>query len=232
MNFDELSLEGVATLGASLAAALILGAVIGFDRERRGKPAGLRTHALVCMASCLAMMTSEMISESTGHDALRGLNAVMTGIGFIGAGAIMRYGRVVHGLTTGATIWTAGAVGVAVGAGWVLGAIIATLAAVLVLVGLRALEHGLAIGGQSIHLRLHLEAGRVFPTDLHRELTDMRFEVLAITLREGVGDGSTEACLHLEGPHGYAPEVAAAIVRGHEQVKDVSIESRATCRGL
>ncbi len=223
MSPGELSSTDVGTLLASLAIALVLGAVIGFDRERRGKPAGLRTHALVCVASCLAMMTSEVLGGATGHDSLRGLNAVMTGIGFIGAGAIMRYGRIVHGLTTGATIWTAGAVGVAVGAGWILGAIVATAAAVLVLVGLRAVEHALAIGGQLSCLRVQIAAGHPFPADMIGRLTDMRFEVLAVKIEPGADGAPTEVCLHLEGPVDYASEVAAAVLRSHEHVADVRV---------
>lgn len=229
MTPEELSSTDVGTLLASLAIALVLGAVIGFDRERRGKPAGLRTHALVCVASCLAMMTSEVLGGVTGHDSLRGLNAVMTGIGFIGAGAIMRYGRIVHGLTTGATIWTAGAVGVAVGAGWMLGAVVATAAAVLILVGLRALESALAIGGQSVCLRMRIAADHPFPADVLGKLTDMRFEVLAVKFQHGAAGDPTEVCLHLEGPVDYAPEVAAAVIQSHEHVSDVSVEPRSSC---
>jgi len=220
----------IQTLLASTGLALVLGAVIGFDRERRGKPAGLRTHALVCVASCLAMMTASVIGDDGGHDALRGLSAVMTGIGFVGAGAIMRYGRIVHGLTTGATIWTAGAVGVAVGAGWTEGAAIATVAAVIILIGLRAVENALAIGGQSICLKMDVDPDHPFPTEMLQELTDMRFEVLAVKLGPATDSLATEASLHLEGPVDYAPEVAAAIARGHEHGRDVRVEPRSACR--
>lgn len=230
MSPGEFSSTDMGALFASVAIALVLGAVIGFDRERRGKPAGLRTHALVCVASCLAMMTSEVLGGATGHDSLRGLNAVMTGIGFIGAGAIMRYGRIVHGLTTGATIWTAGAVGVAVGAGWILGAIVATAAAVLILVGLRAVEHALAIGGHLSCLKVQVAPGHPFPADVIGRLTDMRFEVLAVKIESGAEDAPTEVCLHLEGPVDYAPEVAAAVLRSHEHVSEVRLEPPAACK--
>lgn len=230
MSPGEFSSTDVGALFASVAIALVLGAVIGFDRERRGKPAGLRTHALVCVASCLAMMTAGVLGGETGHDSLRGLNAVMTGIGFIGAGAIMRYGAVVHGLTTGATIWTAGAVGVAVGAGWMLGAVVATIAAVVILVGLRALEHALAIGGQSVCLRMRIDGDYPFPADVLGKLTEMRFEVLAVKLQHGVDGAPTEVCLHLEGPVDYAPEVAAAVIQSHEHVTDVRVESPAASK--
>ena len=98
-----------------LAAAVVAGAVIGFDREIRNKPAGLRTMALVALGSAVFIVTTA--SAATSDSASRVIQGVITGVGFLGAGSIIR-GRgdnSVRGLTTAASIWLAAAVGVACG---------------------------------------------------------------------------------------------------------------------
>jgi putative Mg2+ transporter-C (MgtC) family protein len=98
-----------------LAAAVLAGAVIGFDREIRNKPAGLRTMALVALGSAVFIVTTA--SAATADSASRVIQGVITGVGFLGAGSIIR-GRdesSVRGLTTAASIWLAAAVGVACG---------------------------------------------------------------------------------------------------------------------
>lgn len=230
MNPNEFDPTDLGSLFASIGIALLLGVVLGLDRERRRKPAGLRTHALVCVASCLAMMTAVAMGHGSRQDALRGLNAVMTGIGFIGAGAILRHGRIVHGLTTGATIWTAGAVGAAVGAGWVMGACVAALATVVILTGLRAVENAVAIGGVPICVKMQLEASKPFPRDLLKDLTSMRFQVVSVKLDAAGESGASDVSMYLEGPAECSPEFAAAIARGHEHSSDVRLEQPAACK--
>ena len=230
VNPNEFDPTDLGTLFASVGIALLLGVVLGFDRERRRKPAGLRTHALVCVASCLAMMTAVAIGHESRQDALRGLNAVMTGIGFIGAGAILRHGRIVHGLTTGATIWAAGAVGAAVGAGWFIGACVTTLATVVILTGLRPVENAIAAAGVPTCLKMSLAAGKPFPREMLKDLTSMRFQVLAVKLEEGSKGRASEVAMYLEGPAECSPEFAAAIARGHDHISDVRLEAPAACK--
>ncbi|MFH1552492.1 MAG: MgtC/SapB family protein, partial [Candidatus Omnitrophota bacterium] len=101
-----------------LMSALFAGC-IGIEREIHGRAAGLRTHILVCVGSTLFMLTSIMVCVNYGHigqvDPSRIAAGVVTGIGFLGAGAIIRYGASIHGLTTAASIWAVAAVGLAVG---------------------------------------------------------------------------------------------------------------------
>ena len=101
-----------------LLAAMILGAIIGVQRERIGKPAGLRTHMLVAMGSALFVLGSSAAGMSMS-DLSRVIQGLATGIGFIGAGAILKLldQREIEGLTTAAGIWMTAAVGVAVGLG-------------------------------------------------------------------------------------------------------------------
>jgi putative Mg2+ transporter-C (MgtC) family protein len=121
-----------------LVAALLAGGLIGLERSHRGRPAGFRTHALVCLASSLLMLVtvyeSHWISKAAGGasmvlDPTRMAQGIMTGIGFLGAGAIIKEGFSVRGLTTAASIWVTAALGVLIGIGFYFAAVIGALLA-------------------------------------------------------------------------------------------------------
>ncbi|MCS7309002.1 MAG: MgtC/SapB family protein [Armatimonadota bacterium] len=119
---------------APLLLASVLGAVVGFERELHGRPAGLRTHILLSLGAALFGMVSQGMG-ATGGDPGRIAAQVVTGIGFIGAGTILHLGGTVRGLTTAASIWTTAAVGLAVGLDrryWLV-AVVATVLAFLTL---------------------------------------------------------------------------------------------------
>lgn len=108
--------------------AAILGGVIGFERGRHGRAAGLRTHILVCVGAVMTSLTGIFGSVLFGGDAFRISAQVISGIGFLGVGMILVRNRtVVTGLTTAAGMWTTATIGIAVGYGFYLGAIIATV---------------------------------------------------------------------------------------------------------
>ena len=96
-----------------LLLAAGLGAAIGLEREYRQKPAGLRTNILIALGAALFTILSTLI----GQDADRVAAQIVTGIGFLGGGAILRSGKAIHGMTTAATIWVNAAIGMAAGAG-------------------------------------------------------------------------------------------------------------------
>lgn len=131
-----------------LLLAVVLGGVIGFEREIRNRPAGLRTHILVALAAAtFTLITIEIFHEvgdvrgtSATADPVRIVDAVTAGVAFIAAGAIIQSRGDVKGLTTGAAIWLAGAIGVACGIGYYLVAALAAVLGVLVLRGIGALE--------------------------------------------------------------------------------------------
>lgn len=102
----------------SLSVALILGAFIGLERELSDKAAGLRTNILICVGSCLFMIVSKDFTGLPSADPTRIAAQIVSGIGFLGAGAIMREGEHVTGLTTAATIWVVAAIGMTVGFGF------------------------------------------------------------------------------------------------------------------
>lgn len=113
-----------------LALALVLGAIVGGERQWRRKSAGLRTHVLVCMGSCLIMILSiniyRQVQGFTNADPARLAAQVVSGIGFLGAGAIMKEGLSVVGLTTAASLWVVAAIGLAVGSGYLICALATT----------------------------------------------------------------------------------------------------------
>ena len=118
-----------------LVAALLIGGVIGLERSYHGRPAGFRTHALVCLSTALLMLltvyeTRWFPSISQGRIALdptRLAQGIMTGIGFLGAGTILKDGLTVRGLTTAASIWITAAVGILIGVGFYFPAVVATV---------------------------------------------------------------------------------------------------------
>ena len=125
--------------------AVVLGGVIGLEREIAGKPAGLRTNILICVGAALLTDVSIILTTAPGGarlgDPTRLAAQIITGIGFIGAGTIMQARGTITGLTSAATIWVVCAIGITVGAGAYLEAAGAGLLVMLVLYGLGTLEH-------------------------------------------------------------------------------------------
>lgn len=150
---------------AYLGVAVLLGGAIGFERERRGKAAGLRTNILICVGSALFTRLSIEIPGTYGlaGDPSRIAAQIVTGVGFLGAGTILQARGRITGLTSAATIWMVAAIGMAVGAGRVYEASGATLLVIMVLWLLAKLEDGLRrLATQStITVEVDLEPERV-----------------------------------------------------------------------
>lgn len=121
-------------LAVRLVVAAVLGAVIGFERERRGRSAGIRTFAAVALGSCAFTLISFIVTP-TGNETTRIAAQIVTGVGFLGAGVILHDQGQTHisGLTTSATMWSAGAVGMAVGFGLYILAVVTTALLLLLL---------------------------------------------------------------------------------------------------
>jgi putative Mg2+ transporter-C (MgtC) family protein len=126
--------------------AVVCGGLIGIERERRGKPAGLRTNILICLGSTLYMLVGSYIASrflGTPSDPSRIASQVVTGIGFIGAGTIIQSRGTITGLTTAAVTWTVAAIGLCIGAGFPFIALFFTLLVLFVLSFLSQYEHRL-----------------------------------------------------------------------------------------
>lgn len=122
-----------------LGITTLLSGIIGFEREHSHRPAGFRTHILVAIGSALVMLTSVFIygDDATTGDVTRMSAQVLSGIGFLGAGTIIREGFSVKGLTTAASLWAVACIGIAVGAGFYAGAFVATVVIYLTLNSLK-----------------------------------------------------------------------------------------------
>ncbi|GEL70580.1 MgtC/SapB family protein [Myxococcus virescens] len=134
-----------------LALAALLGGVLGLEREVRGQAAGLRTHILVSLGACCFTLASVFIEVALGPDTPEGTRGdisriasqVVVGIGFLGAGVILRHNGQVKGLTTAANLWLTASVGLAAGLGFYFAAVTTMTIALLCLAGLRPLERAI-----------------------------------------------------------------------------------------
>lgn len=132
-----------------LGLALLLGLVVGAEREWQGKPAGMRTHALIAVGTCLFVLAGrfgfpESVPGTPGVDPARIAAQVVTGIGFLGAGVIFFNKNIVHGMTTAASIWSTTAIALACGAGLYWAAVAVAIAQLAIVAGLAPVENALA----------------------------------------------------------------------------------------
>lgn len=126
-----------------LLLAISLGGIIGLEREASQKPAGLRTHILISVSAAMMIILSQLLlsgKETSAGETLRVAAAVITGMGFIGAGTILQSQGMVHGLTTASTLWTVAGLGLVVGAGFYLPAVLFSMLVIAVLVLFRRIE--------------------------------------------------------------------------------------------
>jgi putative Mg2+ transporter-C (MgtC) family protein len=176
-----------------LLAATVLSGIIGLERERGERAAGLRTHALVGLGSCLVMIVSAFGFEDWHYspgalDPSRIAAQVVSGIGFLGAGVIIfqRDGGAVRGLTTAASVWVVAAIGLAVGGGMYVTAAAATAITLLILAGLKPLERRVvrrrpvAVGAR---LGLELDGALLPVRDVVMSVQDVGLRVLRVRLR-------------------------------------------------
>jgi putative Mg2+ transporter-C (MgtC) family protein len=134
-----------------ILGALLIGAAIGLERTFHGRPAGFRTHALVCMSSALLMLVTvhqnawmtQVALDAIRTDPTRMAQGIMTGVGFLGAGVIFKEGLTIRGLTTAASIWVTASIGILVGIGFWFPALVGMTACLIVLTGFRLIEAAL-----------------------------------------------------------------------------------------
>lgn len=161
----------------SLTASVVLGFALGLERELTNKQAGLRTHIFVCLGSCVFTLLSiygfptfvagdnVVVAQTTGlRDSARIAAQIVTGIGFIGAGTVMKNGSSVHGLTTASTLWIAAGIGMACGAAKYDIAIIATILSVMVLICIKWIEKNILAKRKIVNklMRLSLKCEQNF----------------------------------------------------------------------
>jgi len=192
-------------LAVRLIVAAILGALIGFEREVHQHPAGMRTHLLLAVgAAAFTELSMFAFNDVIGRpdidlDPSRVAAQIVSGIGFLGAGAILKYGTSIRGLTTAASLWTTAAIGMAVGAGEWLIASVGTFITVFSLWPLNALVARIHRPGSQM-IRLRLEVGRLEALgDVSRLLADRRIEMAGVNSQR-IGKGRYEVELSLRFP--------------------------------
>lgn len=170
-----------------LAIASVLGMIVGFERERQNQPAGLRTHTILAIGSCLAMTISINLAMQfyplvPNGDPARLAAQVVSGIGFLGAGAILRYGTSVKGLTTATSLWTTAMVGLAIGAGHFFSGIATTAMLLAILVLLNVIEKKWIRGYETITVSVTAVDNSSLTEELVALFKQLKKKVLSISV--------------------------------------------------
>jgi putative Mg2+ transporter-C (MgtC) family protein len=213
-----------------LGAALLAGALVGLDRGMRGRIAGLRTTILMCLAATGAMIEANLVLSVAGKtgssfammDALRFPLGILSGIGFIGAGAIVRRGNLVTGVTTAATLWVITVIGLILGAGYILFGLVLTVTAFLVLALLKRIEPRLYRQHRG-HLVLRL-AGGPSNEELCAAVKDAGFTISSLGLTY---DDGRRVAFHVEWYASERQDRAPALVEqlaGRDGIESVTWE--------
>lgn len=174
-----------------ILAALIAGGIIGFERSFRGRPAGFRTHTLVCLSSSLLMLVTlyqwkwlpGLHIDSIKTDPTRMAQGIMTGIGFLGAGVIYKESYTVRGLTTAASIWITAAIGILLGVGFFFPAVVVTILTISVLAAFRWIERKMPTE-KYIHHHIRFNRNNPIPEpELRKILKNHGFSVSNMSYR-------------------------------------------------
>jgi len=193
------------TVALRLLVSLLLGGLIGVERESRYQPAGLRTHILITLGSTLVMLVSIFIPQTYQNfqngDPGRLAAQVVSGIGFLGAGAIFRLGANVRGLTTAATIWVSAAIGLAVGAGLYAGAALAALAILFVLTVLSRVEKKYFPGISNKVLRVHFNTADFDADQVLAILKRHKVRYLSLSAKQTLDPGRSQVKFHVRIPN-------------------------------
>lgn len=197
------------TMAWKLVLAAVLGGVVGWERELHERPAGLRTHSLVCMGAALITIVSVSFvgpSSDPGRIAAQ----IVSGIGFLGAGTILRQGNIVRGLTTAASLWTVAGIGMAVGIGGVYAwlAVLATLIVFVTLSTMTRFEY--ALGMKNLReLTLEIPAGNL--------------RALASVLEGLLGQGITVRSIKMEKADEAGKRVLRLKLSAHRRISEEAI---------
>lgn len=179
-------------LALRLGLAIAFGGAVGFERESQNLPAGFRTHILVCVGATLIMMVSAYgftgpLAEMA--DPSRIAASVVTGIGFLGAGTILRQRGNIRGLTTAASLWAVSAIGLAIGIGFYVGALLSTLVVLISLLVLGRLDRVFLSSHRVKRLNLHVSDQVGLVGEIASILSDLKINILKIDLDKAPDPG-------------------------------------------
>jgi len=214
-----------------LAASVLIGGLIGFERTFHGRPAGFRTHALVCLASALLMLVTvyqdvwmtHVSQEAIRTDPTRMAQGIMTGIGFLGAGVIFKEGLTVRGLTTAASIWVTAAIGILVGIGFYFAAALGAGIVLIILSLFRWIEDRLP-SEHYAHLVVGFPRGKAMDETALRDLIKSRgFSVANLSSRLTDGGQTFEYRMMVKSLKRDAMDALSRDLRGMQDVTEFRI---------
>jgi len=225
MTFTEFicSLQELWLALLKVTLAIIIGGIIGMERRKQGRAAGMRTHILVCLGSTLTSMTGIYASSVLGFsgDPMRVAAQVISGIGFLGVGTILVKGRFqITGLTTAAGLWCGAAIGIALGIGYWEGAIVTFIAEVVVTTLLHRLEYRLTSKNSRFGIYVEIKSDAAVRSVL--DILSERYPITDVQVtapRSGtVGNVGIEANVHAYNRPDLTPENMARELEEHESV--------------
>jgi putative Mg2+ transporter-C (MgtC) family protein len=186
-----------------LVVVTVLAGAIGVEREQHGRAAGFRTHILVGVGACLVMLTGLHLWETMEGDAAidptRMAAQVVSGIGFLGAGTILRFRASVRGLTTAASLWAAAGIGLAVGAGFLVGAVASTVVVLTALFGFSRLERALRTSAYGTLVAEGRTSGEEL-ANIRRVLAEYDVEIRDLDIQAGDGSRGSQVELRVKLP--------------------------------
>lgn len=210
-----------------LVLALICGGVVGYERTKRLKEAGIRTHCIICSASALLMMVSiygftgaSGVTGTREADAARIASQVVSGISFLGAGVIFKNGSSVKGLTTAAGIWATAGIGLAIGGGMYLPGIALTLLVVFV----QFFFHKFSVGSDVFaenDVELIAEGTDTFRESLKKNMENGEIQMTSMKVRRA--DGITEYVIRFRPKKEFGPDDIHALMEQFPEIKSISL---------
>jgi putative Mg2+ transporter-C (MgtC) family protein len=209
----------------------VLGGAIGYERDLHGRPAGLRTHAIVALASATFMVVSTRFiyfqhygkDDLVSVDASRIAASVVSGIGFLGAGAILRDGITIKGLTTAAGLWLVAAIGMAAGGGMYVVSLFATLVGLVALTLLRRFEdRGVRVSRR--RLSLTIDSSRSSMATIAERLAKLGAEVKEEEYERVTGRAETRATFELRLPPTCNPQTLIEALERDEAVRSLKLQ--------
>jgi len=214
-----------------LCLSVLLGGLIGFEREFNNHAAGFRTHILVSLGSCLIMTLSiygfyDFVGElNVRIDPARLATAVITGVGFLGAGTILFTGKAITGLTTAASLWVVAAIGLAIGAGFYFAGIVTTALVIVVLWMFNKAEQWLFQGKKMRILTLYVEGVDGIANKVTKRLASRSIVMKKLSLNEKEGnDKALELKCHILTPKLLDPAILITDIKGIKGVSGIFVE--------
>ena len=220
--FALVSEYNTASIVFRLALAIVCGGIIGFDRGRKRRPAGFRTHMIVCLGAALTMLISQhMFWRGYATDLSRLGAQVVSGIGFLGAGTIIVTGRQqIKGLTTAAGLWASACMGLAIGAGFYWGAFVGFLLILLTMTLLSFLESKLIASARNVNIFVEYSSS----SDIGNVIEGIKrlgVKIYDVEIRRGRSDAYPSTVISLKLPKGLPHAALMAEVASTAGVKSV-----------